>query len=193
MSSSFDSFSSTPIIDHFNNYTKTGHHSDTVSNTIPGWLLNMIKNPEFDNEWLMQMIEEALLEKNQPANIWEAIKSEREALREMLREMLMQDMENARATAEALAEEMKMKRKMLEAFRAIVRGENTSAEGQRLLAQFAPMMLFIALLLKDENEEDESQNMEVSSDGENVSDTESDDSAMSGASISEYATGGSGI
>ena len=159
-----DSFMNIPEIEQYNNYSKTGTlnniHSKSHSNgslekdddvLLPWWFQKMIRDYNLDSDWILQVLEEAGLEKSEIID-WRQMKQNQ---REIFRQMLKDQSESARLFVEGLAEEMKMRRKMIEAFREIVQGKNTSSEGQQLLAQFAPMLLFIALLLKDENEESE--------------------------------------
>ena len=160
-----DTFDSVPEIEHYNNYSKNGMLNITDSDLslvegkslekddalLPWWFQKKIRDFGLDSDWILQMIDEAGLEKTDIID-WRQVKqNERETFRQLLKEQA----ESARLFAEGLKEEMKMRRKMMEAFREIVQGKNTSTEGQQLLAQFAPMLLFIALLLKKEDEESE--------------------------------------
>jgi len=160
-----DTFDSVPEIEHYNNYSKNGMLNITDSDLslvegkslekddalLPWWFQKKIRDFGLDSDWILQMIDEAGLEKTDIID-WRQVKqNERETFRQLLKEQA----ESARLFAEGLKEEMKMRRKMMEAFREIVQGKNTSPEGQQLLAQFAPMLLFIALLLKKEDEESE--------------------------------------
>lgn len=160
-----DTFDSVPEIEHYNNYSKNGMLNITDSDLslvegkslekddalLPWWFQKKIRDFGLDSDWILQMIDEAGLEKTDIID-WRQVKqNERETFRQLLKEQA----ESARLFAEGLKEEMKMRRKMMEAFREIVQGKNTSTEGQQLLAQFAPMLLFIALLLKKEDDESE--------------------------------------
>ena len=161
-----DTFDSVPEIEQYNNYSINGTLNITGSELnlvegkslekddnalLPWWFQKMIRDCDLDSEWILQMLEEAGLEKTDIID-WRQMKQNE---REMFRQMLKDQAESARLFAEGLAEEMKMRRKMMEAFKEIVQGKKTSPEGQQLLAQFAPMLLFIALLLKKEDEESE--------------------------------------
>jgi RNA-binding protein YhbY len=152
-----DALSSTPTVELFNNYNKVGvncscsNQATPSDENLPQWLKNMLNNSAHNLDWIVQITEDAGVDKSQIPNLREMRQQEREMFRQMLKEQA----EAAKALAESIAEEAKMQRKMLEAFKEIVQGQNPSPEGQQMLAQFAPMLLFIALLMKNDNETDE--------------------------------------
>ena len=78
MHSVADSFDLAPVIDHYNNYTNAGIHSNKAHNLnhpktttaskmeddtiIPWWVVRMLRKANPSSEWIKQMIEEANLE-----------------------------------------------------------------------------------------------------------------------------------
>ena len=154
-----DTLSSTPTVDLFNNYNNVRVNRSSNDKTteseenLPLWLVNMLNNSSNDLDWTLKIMDEAGVDKSQIPNLREMRQTEREMFRQMLKEQA----DAAKAFAEGLAEEAKMQRKMMEAFKELVQGQNPSTEGQQLLAQFAPMLLFIALLLKNDTDSKEEE------------------------------------
>ena len=153
-----DSLSSAPTVELFNNYNKAGingakNNTTETEDNLPLWLVNMLNNSSNDLDWVLRMLDEAGVDKSQIPNLREMRQQERAMFRQMLKEQA----DAAKAFAEGLAEEAKMQRKMMEAFKELVQGQNPSPEGQQLLAQFAPMLLFIALLLKNDADSEEEE------------------------------------
>ena len=79
MPKSTDSFDCAHVIEHYNNYTSAGTHSDTASYLnqpnstatnqtkdddmmLPWWLVTMMRNANPSSEWIKQMLEEAGIE-----------------------------------------------------------------------------------------------------------------------------------